>query len=176
MLVTALEEHSPMLTPVHYYPNVSGGPLSSLSMAGHQGSITSISTALTFNQVQSTHDIVIVSGSVDGTLRSWDCKGSGVVKTFDGHVDQVLCVSVSSNGQYVVSGGKDKTIRYILLYIVGLYYILRFWLVSTAECLHIMKGHTNDVTSVAVTSKGNKAISGSLDCTIKVWNTEQTSK
>lgn len=173
LLVTALEECPLSLTPVHFYPKVSGGPLSLLSMAGHQGSITSISTTVTESQ-----GLIIVSGSVDGTLRSWDHRGSGVLKTFDGHSNKILCISVSGNGKYVVSGGADKTVRYILFYgICGLTFVIdRFWLVSTAECLHVMEGHVSDVTSVAVTSKGNKTVSGSLDCTIKLWNTEQTSR
>lgn len=85
-------------------------------MAGHQGPITSISTTIIPNlepiQNQQNNDtLVIVSASVDGTLRSWDYKGSGVLKTFDGHTDEVLCVCVTDNGQYVVSGGKDKSVR-----------------------------------------------------------------
>ena len=39
-----------------------------------------------------------------------------------------------------------------------------------------MEDHEDAVTSVVVTSEGDKTISGSLDCTIKVWNTEQTSR
>ena len=52
----------------------------------------------------------------------------------------------------------------------------RFWSVSIAKCLHVMIDHKDIVSSVAVTRCGSKTISGSLDYTVKVWNTEQTSE
>lgn len=97
-------EPSP-LTPIHSYPQVAGR-LHLLTMSGHQGPVTSISTTLS-----SRNNLIILSGSTDGTLRSWDCEGSGVIKTYDGHTSDILCICVSGNGEYVVSGGKDKSVR-----------------------------------------------------------------
>lgn len=53
---------------------------------------------------------------------------------------------------------------------------IRFWHLRTGELIHTLSGHTKEVTAVAVTSKGDKAISGSYDCTIKVWNTDINSR
>lgn len=39
-----------------------------------------------------------------------------------------------------------------------------------------MMGHSELVSSVAITFNGNKVISGSHDGTVKVWNTNQTSQ
>ena len=47
---------------------------------------------------------------------------------------------------------------------------------GTAECLHVMEGHQNTVTAVVVTSSGFKTVSGSLDGTVKVWNTAPYSR
>lgn len=83
-----------------------------LSMAGHRGPITSIATTVTTeNNHEQSPWLVILSASLDHTLRSWDWKGSGVLKTFDGHTDAVLSVAVTGDGCYAVSGGKDKTVR-----------------------------------------------------------------
>ena len=46
----------------------------------------------------------------------------------------------------------------------------------TAECIHIMNGHTAAVNEVAVTEDGNKTVSASSDVTVKVWNTDQKSR
>ena len=37
-------------------------------------------------------------------------------------------------------------------------------------------GHTKQVSAVSVTSEGDKTISGSYDCMIKVWNTDINSR
>ena len=46
----------------------------------------------------------------------------------------------------------------------------------TAECIHILSGHTAAVNAVAVTEDGSKTISASSDATVKVWNTDQSSR
>lgn len=33
------------------------------------------------------------------------------VKDFTGHTDSILCLALSSDGQYLASGGKDKAIH-----------------------------------------------------------------
>ena len=47
---------------------------------------------------------------------------------------------------------------------------------SSGTCLHAMEGHKADVTAVALSSDGSRTVSSSLDTTIKVWNTNQTSR
>ena len=39
-----------------------------------------------------------------------------------------------------------------------------------------MNGHTAAVNAVAVTEDGNKTVSASSDATVKVWNTDQSSR
>ena len=46
----------------------------------------------------------------------------------------------------------------------------------TAECIHVMKGHSAAVNAVAVTEDGSKTVSASSDVTVKVWNTDQNSR
>ena len=41
-------------------------------------------------------------------MMSGECKN-----TFKGHTDKVLCVAVSGDGQTVVSGSEDKTVRWV---------------------------------------------------------------
>ena len=84
-------------------------------MSGHLGPITCVDSTIVVEQDMQTEELaeklVVLSSSADGTLRSWDWKGSGCLKTFDGHSGAVLCVAVSKNGQYAASGGDDCTVR-----------------------------------------------------------------
>ena len=46
----------------------------------------------------------------------------------------------------------------------------------SAECVHVMRGHTAAVNAVAVTDDSCKTVSASSDGTVKVWNTDQNSR
>ena len=84
-------------------------------MAGHLDAITCIDSTIipvqNDGEEYAEERVIIMSSSADGTLRSWDWRGSGVLKTFDGHSGAVLCVAVSKNGHYTSSGGDDHTVR-----------------------------------------------------------------
>ena len=47
---------------------------------------------------------------------------------------------------------------------------MRVWDVSSGQCLRILVGHTNNVTSVAISADGRLALSGSTDQTVRVWD------
>ena len=82
-------------------------------MEGHRDQVSCISSALVEGDPQGM-SLVIMTGSWDKTLKSWDLATSGVLKTFDGHTGRVLSLSLSANGMHVASGSDDKTVRYII--------------------------------------------------------------
>jgi WD40 repeat protein len=47
---------------------------------------------------------------------------------------------------------------------------VRVWDVASGEVLHILKGHSNGVNSVAFSRDGTKVVSGSGDKTVRVWD------
>ncbi|OBZ67307.1 Transcriptional repressor rco-1 [Grifola frondosa] len=102
----------------------------------------------------------LVSGSLDKTLKYWDVrpilrradgpagavvpvgaakngvkeggeKGSQCTMNFTGHKDYVLSVAVSHDGQWVVSGSKDRGVQ--------------FWDAKTAVVQCMLQGHKNSV-------------------------------
>lgn len=79
-------------------------------------------------------------------------------KLLKGHTNAVHAVAVTPDGQRVISGSGDKTVR--------------VWDVKSDECLAILIGHTGEVWGVAVTADGRRVISGSLDSTVRVWDVE----
>jgi WD40 repeat protein len=71
-------------------------------LTGHRGVIST---------VKFDNDI-IVTGSVDSTLRVWDAKTGECLKRLEGHEGEIVCVHY--NGSVIVTGSEDKTIIVML--------------------------------------------------------------
>lgn len=65
-------------------------------------------------------------------------------------------VTISPDGQMLVSGGNDKTIKVRSLH--------------TGRILRTLRGHSGSVYAVVLSPDGQTVVSGSWDRTIKVWN------
>ncbi|OCR01371.1 hypothetical protein BCD67_23240 [Oscillatoriales cyanobacterium USR001] len=79
-----------------------------------------------------------------------------LVKTLTGHSDLVRSVAISPDGQTLVSGSLDKTIK--------------IWNLATGNLIRTLEGHSNSVFSVAISPDEQTLVSGSDDNTIKIWN------
>eukprot|EP00548_Thalassiothrix_antarctica_P013995 CAMPEP_0194166932 /NCGR_PEP_ID=MMETSP0154-20130528/2403_1 /TAXON_ID=1049557 /ORGANISM="Thalassiothrix antarctica, Strain L6-D1" /LENGTH=960 /DNA_ID=CAMNT_0038877747 /DNA_START=19 /DNA_END=2901 /DNA_ORIENTATION=+ len=114
-----------------------------------------------------THAVVATNSS---QVRLFEL-GTFSCNILDGHSATVLCVDVSPCGRYIVTSGKDKTIR--------------VWLSTSCKCVAMGTGHTEaigaigfsrkvgryDVTGkAAVNGGGSFAVSASKDRTLKRWN------
>ncbi|WP_077920334.1 cytochrome D1 domain-containing protein [Spirosoma sp. 209] len=111
-----------------------------------------------------------LSGSSDNTLRLWDVPMRRQVRIFRGHTNMVESVVFSPDGQFLLMGDakggaysrqsneRDNT--------------LKLWDVQTGQFLRTFTGHTNAVHSVAISSDGRYALSGSYDETVKLWEVE----
>ena len=73
-----------------------------------------------------------------------------------GRSSSVLSVAISPDGQTLVSGAADETIK--------------VWNLHSGALLHTITGHSSLVTSVTISPNGQMLVSGSWDNTIKVWN------
>lgn len=80
----------------------------------------------------------------------------GVVQ---GHGDAVSSLTFSPDGQWMVSGSLDSTIRLWSLEDQG----------ATIIPLFILGGHTGSVNSVEFSPKGALIASGSSDSTVRLW-------
>ncbi|KAG8836391.1 U3 small nucleolar RNA-associated protein 13 [Serendipita sp. 399] len=84
----------------------------------------------------------------------------------DSHTDTVLALDRSSDGTVLASAGKDKSVR--------------VWVPSDDpqrrwECIAVGTGHSESVGALAVARKNSEGmpdflVTGSQDCTIKLWN------
>ncbi|MFM7407175.1 MAG: trypsin-like peptidase domain-containing protein, partial [Cuspidothrix sp.] len=79
-----------------------------------------------------------------------------LVRTLSGHSGDVTSVAISADGQTLVSGSGDNTIK--------------IWNLGTGQLIRTLSGHSERVRSVAISPDGKTLASGSDDDTIKIWN------
>ncbi|KAG6857072.1 hypothetical protein H0H87_010037 [Tephrocybe sp. NHM501043] len=83
-------------------------------------------------------------------------KASPCTMNFTGHKDYVLSVAVSHDGQWVVSGSKDRGVQ--------------FWDSRTAIVQCMLQGHKNSVISIDLSPAGNILATGSGDWQARIWS------
>ena len=83
----------------------------------------------------------MVSGSLDKTIRMWRLNNVGrsmggvnpksgeCIRTFEGHKDFVLSVALTPDGNWVMSGSKDRGVQ--------------FWDPETGHAQLMLQGHKN---------------------------------
>ena len=67
-------------------------------------------------------------------------------------------MAFSPDGKRIVTGSEDKTVK--------------VWDAETGQEVLALKGHTDDVSSVAFSPDGKRIVTGSEDRTVKVWDAE----
>jgi WD40 repeat protein len=105
---------------------------------------------------------MLVTGGFDNRVVVWELpkKDRAVVKyRMKGHSDAVETVALSPDGQFIVSGSRDDT--------------LRVWDVATGKVLIVLEGHAADVNSVAWSRDGMWILSGSWDRTVCMWGMDE---
>ncbi|KAI5116548.1 hypothetical protein M0805_001289 [Coniferiporia weirii] len=101
---------------------------------------------------------VVPSGAANGGARNKVGGERGSVNTlnFTGHKDYVLSVAVSHDGQWVVSGSKDRGVQ--------------FWEQRTAQVQLMLQGHKNSVISIDLSPAGGVLATGSGDMQARLWS------
>ena len=96
---------------------------------------------------------LVASASADTTIRLWHLDGK-LDRTLTRHTQAVRAIAFSPTGQFLASGGEDKTIC--------------LWEVASGQCCRVLPGHSWSISSL-VFATDRILISGSWDQTIKVW-------
>ncbi|KAF8964651.1 WD40-repeat-containing domain protein [Flammula alnicola] len=95
---------------------------------------------------------VLISGSLDNTIKLWDIETGKATRTYFGHIEGVW--GVASDKMRLVSGSHDRTIK--------------VWSREKGSCTATLVGHQAAVSCLALGE--DKIVSGSDDWTIKVWS------
>ena len=111
------------------------------------------------SDVTMTPDAQKVIYNSRNTLVVWMWQDRWVEPTIlTGHTGTVLCHAVTPDGQYVVSGSEDNT--------------LRVWTLRDGRCIATLVGHTAAVDCCVIAPNYRYLISGSWDGAVKLWDLE----
>jgi len=119
------------------------------TLAGHRDNIT----AVKFHPVFS----LIVTASLDATIKVWDFETGEFERTLKGHTNSVQSIDFDHTGNLLVSASGDLTIR--------------LWDFQTHQCIKTLHGHDHIVSAVIFLPSGDQIASASRDKTIKFWET-----
>jgi Tfp pilus assembly protein PilF len=98
----------------------------------------------------------LATASSDHTAKVWDAQTGQVIRTLDGHADQVHCVAFSLDGRFLATASLDKTVK--------------VWDAQTGHEALTLGGHTRGVAGVAFSPDGRRLASASYEKTVKVWD------
>ncbi|KAF3023423.1 hypothetical protein E8E15_009347 [Penicillium rubens] len=135
-------------------------------LEGHEGGVWALEY----------HDNTLVSASTDRTIRVWDIAKAKCTHVFQGHTSTVRCMKILLPVQIdqherpqIISGSRDSTMRIWKLPQPGdsEYFPPTE---SVEECpylIRVLTGHQHSVRAIA--AYGDTVVSGSYDCTVRVW-------
>jgi len=108
---------------------------------------------------------IIVTGSLDKTVKLWDLKTGKLIDTFAKRQDSIYSVAFSPDGKLLATGGSTK-----YSCSQGKKTSIYLWDIEKRELIHIFYGHNLRVKSLSFSPDGEKIASCSNDQTIKLWN------
>ncbi|CAM0878532.1 unnamed protein product [Alopecurus aequalis] len=120
---------------------------------GHTNKVTQIIINLEDNES-------FASASLDGTVKIWSfSSGKTITMKLNGNVpDGLLCAAYFTRRerQHLIVGSKDKTAL--------------IWDVGKQKCVDALEGHADSISVVKLHTELPLLITGSLDGTVRVWN------
>ena len=103
----------------------------------------------------------LISAGSDKTLKQWDLESSRCIRTLKGHTSPIQCIS-AVDAHRVLSGDGSGSVL--------------LWEIVTGHQLASVKAHSKAVRCFAVTVNGSSFVSGSNDCSLKLWRLEALQK
>ncbi|KAJ7217003.1 WD40 repeat-like protein [Mycena pura] len=171
-VISASDDHS-----IHVYDPIAGELR--LALQGHEGGVWALAA---------TRDM-LVSGSTDRTVRIWDLVSGRCTHVFGGHTSTVRCLAiVHPEWVEMEDGRQEKWPKRSLIVTGSRDHTLRVWTLPRSgdapySCFDegdpddaddnpyhrlFLEGHDHAVRALA--ARGRTLVSGSYDCTVRVWD------
>ncbi|KAL4912544.1 WD40-repeat-containing domain protein [Aspergillus aurantiobrunneus] len=147
------------------------------TLEGHEGGVWALEY----------HGNTLVSGSTDRSVRVWDIERARCTQIFHGHTSTVRCLQIvlpvevgkKANGTpemmpkepLIITGSRDSNLRVWKLPKPGdPGYYQSMPHIDDTDCpyfVRVLTGHQHSVRAIA--AHGDTLVSGSYDCTVRVW-------
>eukprot|EP00096_Caligus_rogercresseyi_P008873 TRINITY_DN2888_c0_g1_i1.p1 TRINITY_DN2888_c0_g1~~TRINITY_DN2888_c0_g1_i1.p1 ORF type:complete len:353 (+),score=90.06 TRINITY_DN2888_c0_g1_i1:45-1103(+) len=117
-------------------------------LKGHSGFVNSVHPAR-------RGPPLLVSGSDDCTIKTWDQRKRGPTHSFN-NTFQVTGVSYNDTADQIISGGIDND--------------LKIWDIRKNTTIFTLSGHTDTITGVSLSPDGSYALTNSMDNSLRIWD------
>lgn len=134
----------------------------------------------------------------DAKIELWEIASKEKLATFEGHIRLVEALEFSHDGNFIVSGGVDETIKIWevskrtlvgsiscpnhcvntlsnsvdgILATGGKDSTIRLWDIASKSELAVLEGHEASIRTIAFSARGDYLVSGDWDGVIKLWDT-----
>ena len=111
-----------------------------------------------------------IAGAYDRLLKVWDLKNGTLTHTLQVQGRSTSAVAITPDGSRAISASRDEVYDRVARKSRGYPSSIDVWDVDKGERLHTLGGHTDEITALAITPNGTRAISASLDRTLMVWD------
>jgi WD40 repeat protein len=98
----------------------------------------------------------ISSDTPDTGIKVFEVASGKLLRTFEGHSEQVNTVEFSADGRWLVSGSKDFSVK--------------IWNMANGETLRTLKGGVGNVRIVAILTDGQWIAAGGYNNTYAFWD------
>jgi WD40 repeat protein len=103
----------------------------------------------------------LVSSGLDTSIKIWDVASGECLQTIQDHSRTVIDVLFTPNGQQIISGSQDLTVR-----------IWNRVKSQNWQCSKVLRGHENNIWSIALNSKGTILVSSDQSGVLKFWDVD----
>ncbi|XP_026754638.1 U5 small nuclear ribonucleoprotein 40 kDa protein [Galleria mellonella] len=117
-------------------------------LKGHSNFVNSVSGARRGPEL-------LVSASDDNTIKLWDARKRNPIASFDSTYP-VTSVLFNDTAEKIISGGIDN--------------VIKVWDIRNNQIAYKIKGHTDTVTGLSLSSDGSYLLSNSMDNTLRIWD------